>query len=208
MHASSLRYLHDCSQIRMPFGNAFFNTRYGGLVVRIYCLMPVFLHTFQRENTYAKLHENASFEMKNYKNFLGRGNAPSPDPTWEGIPTPRTPVHPPRRLRRLDAHAFGTRSPMGNCHGSPQILETSLRLKHTYTIHITHAQTHTILATSFWHFQIKKSGERLLTGIMTSLHSRTLYSFFRPPWLDLRSRPKGLCFTVGRYFFNGVRIAP
>ena len=31
--------------------------------------MPVFLHTFQRENTYAKLHENAPFEMKNYKNF-------------------------------------------------------------------------------------------------------------------------------------------
>lgn len=35
--------------------------------------MPVFLHTFQRENTYAKLHENAPFEMKNYKNFLGMG---------------------------------------------------------------------------------------------------------------------------------------
>jgi len=42
--------------------------------------MPVFLHTFQRENTYAKLHENAPFEMKNYKNFLGRGTAPLPRP--------------------------------------------------------------------------------------------------------------------------------
>ena len=30
----------------------------------------------------------------------------------------------------------------------------------------------------------------------------------RPPGLDLRSRPKGLCFTVGAIFFNGVRIAP
>jgi len=42
-----------------------------------YCLMPVYLHTFQRENTYSKLHENAPFEMpfemKNYKNFLGMG---------------------------------------------------------------------------------------------------------------------------------------
>jgi len=40
--------------------------------------MLVFLHTFQRENTYAKLHENAPFEKKNYKNFLGSsdpGNA-------------------------------------------------------------------------------------------------------------------------------------
>ena len=39
--------------------------------------MPVYLHTFQRENTYSKLHENAPFEMpfemKNYKNFLGMG---------------------------------------------------------------------------------------------------------------------------------------
>ena len=49
--------------------------------------MPVFLHTFQRENTYAKLRENAPFEMKNYKNCLppylsptGEGDIPSPDP--------------------------------------------------------------------------------------------------------------------------------
>jgi len=40
--------------------------------------MPVFLHTFQRENTYAKLHENAQFEMKNYKNFLERALRKSP----------------------------------------------------------------------------------------------------------------------------------
>ena len=53
--------------------------------------MPVFLHTFQRENTYAKLHENAPFEMKNYKKFL---DTPFPDLT------------PPRRFRCLDAPAF------------------------------------------------------------------------------------------------------
>jgi len=48
--------------------------------------MPVFLHTFQRENTYAKLHENAPFEMKNYKKISGEGHCPLPDPshTTEG----------------------------------------------------------------------------------------------------------------------------
>jgi len=46
--------------------------------------MFVFLHIFQRENTYAKLHENAPFEMKNYKIFLGRGTASSPDPSLTG----------------------------------------------------------------------------------------------------------------------------
>jgi len=54
-----------------------------------YCLTPVFLHTFQRENTYAKLRENAPFKMKNYTHFLGRlprslphrgGDTPFPDP--------------------------------------------------------------------------------------------------------------------------------
>ena len=54
-----------------------------------YCLMSVFLHTFQRENTYAKLHENAPFEMKNYKNFLV---PPRPLPhRGGGYPPPRTP---------------------------------------------------------------------------------------------------------------------
>ena len=66
--------------------------------------MFVFLHTFQRENSYAKLHENALFEMKNYKKFLGRGTAPSPAPfpTREGD----TPPHSPQYLRHLDACAF------------------------------------------------------------------------------------------------------
>ena len=54
--------------------------------------MPVcVLHTFQRENTYAKLHKNAPFEMKNYKNFLGR-HCPLPRPLshWGGgYPLPR-----------------------------------------------------------------------------------------------------------------------
>ena len=69
-----------------------FNTRYGGLVVRI-TVLCLFLHTFQRENTYAKLHENAPFEMKNYINFLGRGHCPPPQthtPPGREIPPPRT----------------------------------------------------------------------------------------------------------------------
>jgi len=58
-----------------------------------YCLMPVFLHTFQRENTYAKLHENAPFEMKNYKNFPPQtsphrgGGYPLPRPHLLGAST-------------------------------------------------------------------------------------------------------------------------
>jgi len=47
--------------------------------------MLVFLRTFQHENTYTKLHENAPFDLKNYKNFLGRGTAPSPDPSPTGV---------------------------------------------------------------------------------------------------------------------------
>ena len=39
-------------------------------------------------------------------------------------------------------------------------------------------------------------------------HINSLMPIIRPPGLDLRSRPKGLCFTVGAIFFNGVRIAP
>jgi len=84
--------------------------------------MFVFLHIFQRENTYAKLHENAPFEMKNYKNFLGRGTASSPDPSLTGegdTPSPDT----------TPLGAFGASTlvlSMGNCHGCPQILETPL----------------------------------------------------------------------------------
>jgi len=84
-----------------------------------YCLMPVFLHTFRRENTNAKLHENAQFEMKNYKKFSGEGHCPSPDPSpgggW-GYPLPGS--HP------LSASTLVPS--MGNCHGCPQILETPL----------------------------------------------------------------------------------
>jgi len=61
-------------------------------VVRI-TVLCLFLHTFQRENTYAKLHENAPFEMKNYINFLGRGHCPppqTPTPPGREIPPPRT----------------------------------------------------------------------------------------------------------------------
>ena len=93
--------LHDCSQIKMPFGNRTpFLTQ--GMVDWWFGLLSYacVLHTFQRENTYAKLHENEPFEMKNYK------------------------THPSRRLRRLDARAF-----YGNCHGCPQILETPLVVK-------------------------------------------------------------------------------
>ena len=75
--------------------------------------MPVFLHTFQRENTYAKLHENALFEMKNYKHFLWRGHCPLPRP----LP------------HRPGPHPLGASTlvpSMGNCHGCPQILETPL----------------------------------------------------------------------------------
>jgi len=78
--------------------------------------MPVFLHIFQRENTYAKLHENAPFEMKNYKNFL-----PRPLPHREGgyaLPGP----HP-----LVGAFGASTLVPsMGNCHGCFQIPETPL----------------------------------------------------------------------------------
>jgi len=52
--------------------------------------MSVFLHTFKRKNIYVKLHENAPFEMKNYKNFLGRGYkvyTHSSDPTSLGAST-------------------------------------------------------------------------------------------------------------------------
>ena len=45
--------------------------------------MPVFLHTFQHENSYAKLHENALFEMKNYKVFWGGALPPDLFPTGE-----------------------------------------------------------------------------------------------------------------------------
>ena len=76
-----------------------------------------FLHTFQRENTYAKLHENAPFEMKNYKNFLGRGHCPLP--TGEGDPP--SPESTPLGASTLVPS-------MGNCHGCPQILETPLKL--------------------------------------------------------------------------------
>ena len=95
--------LHDCSQIKMPFGNAFLiqdmeDWWYG--LLSYACV----LHIFQRENTYAKLHENAPFEMKNYKNFLGRGTAPSPvpPPPVRGILPPG--LNPPWRL---DARAHG-----------------------------------------------------------------------------------------------------
>jgi len=41
--------------------------------------MPVFLHTFQRENIYAKLHENAPFGNEELqKNFLGERALPPP----------------------------------------------------------------------------------------------------------------------------------
>ena len=61
-------------------------------MVRI-TVLCLFLHTFQRENTYAKLHENAPFEMKNYKKILsrllptGEGDTPSPVPTPLGAST-------------------------------------------------------------------------------------------------------------------------
>jgi len=51
----------------------------------------------------------------------------------------------------------------------------------------------------------------LFTVFMLLMYTVTvsLTALLRPPGLDLRSRPKGLCFTFGRYFiFSGVRIAP
>ena len=81
----------------------------------------LFLHTYQRENTYAKLHENAPFEMKNYTNFLGMRHCPLPDPS----PTGQGDT--PFRLNPLDAFGASTLVPfIGNCHGCPQIVETPL----------------------------------------------------------------------------------
>jgi len=57
--------------------------------------MPVFLHTFHRENTYAKLHEDAPFEMKNYKR-ISREGALTPPYRRGGYPLPGP--HLPRRL--------------------------------------------------------------------------------------------------------------
>ena len=71
----------------------------------------LFLHTYQRENTYAKLHENAPFEMKNYKNFLGMRHCPLPDPSPTGQGDTPFRTQPPRRLWRLDARAFHRQLP-------------------------------------------------------------------------------------------------
>jgi len=53
-----------------------------------YCLMPLYLHTVQRGNTYAKLHEYAPFEM-NYKIFLRRGIPPRRTPPPSAPSAPR-----------------------------------------------------------------------------------------------------------------------
>jgi len=85
--------LHDCSHIKMPFGNRtpfliqdMVDWWFG--LLSYACV----LYTFQGENTYAKLHKNAPFEMKNYKNFLGR-HCPLPRPLshWGGGYPSRTP---------------------------------------------------------------------------------------------------------------------
>ena len=83
--------------------------------------MPVFLHTLQRENSYAKLHENALFEMKNYKVFWGGALPPRPIPHRGGghpLPGP----HSPRHLRRLDARAFHGQLPrMSSDHRNARV---------------------------------------------------------------------------------------
>jgi len=60
----------------------------------------------EKSKTCSRMHQNAPFRRKNAKIFLGRGTAPSPDPTpWEGntpsqTPPPSTPSAPPFECRR------------------------------------------------------------------------------------------------------------
>ena len=100
--------LHDCSQIKMPFGNRtpfliqdMVDWWFGLLS---YSCVFTHLSTWKYLGPYAKLHENATFVKKNYKNFLGRGNCPLPRSLLhrgEGYPSPD----------RTHGHS---------CHGCPQ----------------------------------------------------------------------------------------
>jgi len=116
--------LHECSQTKIPFGNRTpllvqYVVEWWFGLLSYACV----LHTFQRKNTYAKLHENAPFKIKNYKNFLAVYPPQTCPPPRSGILPPRTPPHP------LGASTLVPS--MGNCHGYPQILETPLQ--HTQT---------------------------------------------------------------------------
>jgi len=117
--------LHDCSQTKIPFENRTplliqdVVDWWFGLLSYAYVL-----HTFQRENTYAKLHENAPFKIKNYKNFLAVYPAQTCPHRGYSLPEPPPPP--------LGVFGASTLVPsMGNCHGCPQILETPLQ--HTQT---------------------------------------------------------------------------
>jgi len=62
--------------------------------------------------------------MKNYKSFLGRGTAPSPDSSPQGLRILRIPLPGPYPIGAFGASTLVPS--MGNCHGCPQILGTPL----------------------------------------------------------------------------------
>ena len=96
--------LHDCSQIKMPFGNRTpFLYKIWWTGGSDHCLMPVFfIHTFQRENTYANCMKMHHLKWRITKIFWGGAlsSPQTPPPPGRGIPPPRIPP------RRLDARAF------------------------------------------------------------------------------------------------------
>ena len=107
--------LHDCSQIKMPFGNAFL------IKDIVYCqdwwfglLSSVFLCFYTPFNV--KIPTPNCMKMHHLKWRITKIFSP-------GVPPPRTP--PPLGASMLVPSARG---PMGNCHGSPKILETLLLL--------------------------------------------------------------------------------